>query len=139
MKTENEYIQIHTWIVRTFGKATKCENKKCSYKNPKRYEWALKKGCEYCRKRENFIMLCPSCHRKYDMTKKQYNRLLNSVKQRSKKLRIKIVQLDLNGNKIKKWDSLSEASRNLNINRGNICNNCKGKTKHAGGYLFKYL
>jgi hypothetical protein len=33
---------------------------------PCRYEWALLKGKMMERKRENFIQLCMSCHRKYD-------------------------------------------------------------------------
>lgn len=58
------YGGIHMWLRATFGKARKCEF--CNGLKAKRFEWALVKGKRYERKRENFIMLCPSCHRKYD-------------------------------------------------------------------------
>ena len=49
-----------------------------------------------------------------------------------------ILQLDMNNNLIKEWESLSEASRKLNISLGNICNSCKGKRKSCGGFKWKY-
>lgn len=71
------YHAIHKWLVKKFGKASKCENLNCTYpkrtKNrsilrlPKGFHWALLHGKKYVHKRENFIMLCNSCHRKYDM------------------------------------------------------------------------
>lgn len=70
------YYGLHHWIRKTFGSAKKCENKKCKYprknaagntiKEPKRYEWALKKGKKYTRNKKDYFQLCPSCHRKYD-------------------------------------------------------------------------
>ena len=69
------YYALHTWIKRTYGKANKCENRKnkildfeCSEKS-NNYDWALIKGKKYERKRENFRMLCHSCHLKYDKSK----------------------------------------------------------------------
>jgi len=66
-----KYGNIHHWMLNHYGNATKCENKKCQSKNPKRYEWALRKGKQYERDRNNFIQLCPSCHRKYDYTEER--------------------------------------------------------------------
>ena len=73
------YDALHTWLVREFGKAYKCEMKGCIYprnnargelmKNPKRYEWANITG-KYLRKRKDWMMMCPSCHRKYDLNNK---------------------------------------------------------------------
>jgi len=69
------YTGIHVWLKTTFGKPNKCENKDCVYprKGAKKtlikpcwFEWALIKGKEMKRRRENFIMLCLACHRKYD-------------------------------------------------------------------------
>ena len=60
------YMGIHKWLVITFGKANKCEQ--CGIIHNKRYHYALLKGKEYQRKRENFWMLCASCHKKYDLT-----------------------------------------------------------------------
>lgn len=74
---EASYFAFHQWLRTHFGNANKCENSTCFYprknaarsivKAPKRFDWALIKGKEYDHKRENFIQLCPSCHKKYDM------------------------------------------------------------------------
>lgn len=51
----------------------------------------------------------------------------------------KITQYDLQMNKIKDFNSIVEASKELNINKSNI--NCvlKNNGKSAGGFIFKYL
>lgn len=61
------YGALHSWIIRTYGKATKCTNKKCT-KESKVFEWALLKGKDYKRDRNSFIELCHKCHKKYDVT-----------------------------------------------------------------------
>jgi hypothetical protein len=60
------YQAIHNWLVKNFGKADRCENKYCKTEKPKRYEWALKKGAEYQRRRSSFLRLCTVCHHRYD-------------------------------------------------------------------------
>lgn len=62
------YTKFHDTLKRKHGKASRCENPECKSTDPKRFEWALKKGHEYSGNREDYIMLCPSCHRKYDFT-----------------------------------------------------------------------
>ena len=61
------YKGIHTWLSKEYGRANKCENTACP-SSSRRFEWALKRGCIYERKRENFIQLCKSCHANYDYT-----------------------------------------------------------------------
>ena len=63
-----KYNKIHRWLNKLFGKANKCENPECLHKSTT-FQWAKLKGCEYERKRENFWMLCQSCHSKYDKKK----------------------------------------------------------------------
>ena len=41
------YASIHSWIRYKYGRADKCENKKCKNNNIKRFEWAFKKGKKY--------------------------------------------------------------------------------------------
>ncbi len=60
-----KYGTIHSWIHRTFGLASRCENKRCPGKS-KTFDWALIKGREYQRVFENFMELCRSCHVRYD-------------------------------------------------------------------------
>lgn len=51
---------------------------------------------------------------------------------------IPIVQLDMEGNVIREWQSAIEAERQLNISHGNINRCCKRKQKTAKGYRWKY-
>ena len=50
-----------------------------------------------------------------------------------------IVQLSLNGEFIKKWDSAKQVKLELGFSNNNICTCLKGKTKSAGKYKWKYL
>ena len=50
----------------------------------------------------------------------------------------RIVQCDLNGNFIKKFKSVTEASRELGILRSRISSSLTGCSKTAGGYIFVY-
>lgn len=71
------YDAIHKWLGKKYGRAHKCENIGCSYpkrtknrsilRSPKGFNWALIHGKKYVHKRENFVMLCNSCHRSYDL------------------------------------------------------------------------
>jgi hypothetical protein len=69
-----EYERIHYWIRKNYGKATSCESKDCKGIS-KKFEWAKVTGVAYERNRGNFIMLCGSCHRKYDMTEELREKL----------------------------------------------------------------
>lgn len=60
-----DYNKVHQWLRYYFGKALKCEF--CGIKDAT-YNWALKRECDYEKKRDNFLELCRSCHAKYDCT-----------------------------------------------------------------------
>ena len=51
-----------------------------------------------------------------------------------------IIQLDMNGNFIREWDSISKASRELKITKQNIisCLKKKNNQKYAGGFRWEY-
>lgn len=49
-----------------------------------------------------------------------------------------INQYDIQGNFIKNWRSVIEASRKLKIKDSNIIRVCKNKSKTAGGFIWKY-
>lgn len=59
----------------------------------------------------------------------------NSAKARQKP----IIQLSLNGEFIKQWNSAKQAGKELNINASNFTNCCRGKHNSAGKYKWKYL
>ena len=50
-----------------------------------------------------------------------------------------IFQYDLNNKLIKEYSSIKDASIELSIDAGNICDTCKGNRNSAGGYIWKYL
>ena len=62
---KNKYSRIHKWLKANFPKPYLCENIYCTGVS-ENYSWAKLKGKEYLKKRDNFIMLCRSCHVKYD-------------------------------------------------------------------------
>lgn len=50
----------------------------------------------------------------------------------------KIKQLDKNLNLIKEWESISEASRKMNIKEPSLCQCLRGKTKTSEGFVWIY-
>ena len=53
--------------------------------------------------------------------------------------KVKVIQYDKNMNVIKIWNSITEASMNVNTSKMNIIKCCKGINKTAKGYIWKYL
>lgn len=51
---------------------------------------------------------------------------------------VKIVQLSKQNNFIKEWNTIREASENLNIDYSGISGTCRGKIKSSGGFIWMY-
>ncbi len=64
---EASYYAKHMWILKYWGRAGHCDH--CHTVNASRYEWANKYHSE-SRNREDYIQLCPSCHRIFDQQDK---------------------------------------------------------------------
>lgn len=60
-----DYNKIHKWLIKIYGKATHCQIEKCN-KKCLVFDYALIKGQSYQMDRTKFIMVCRSCHIKYD-------------------------------------------------------------------------
>lgn len=60
------YLGIHAWIINHLGQPTKCEH--CGKDNliKQQIHWANKDHL-YKRNLDDWIRLCASCHRKYDL------------------------------------------------------------------------
>ncbi len=57
-----------------------------------------------------------------------------------KKMPKKVLQINQeNGNPIKIWNSQKEIEKTLNIKRSSIKSACIGRTKTAGGYVWRYI
>ena len=65
-------LSKHFWIYNHYGKANKCENKKCLGRS-KFYDWANIKNHKYTHNRKDYKMLCRSCHRLRDEKERYKN------------------------------------------------------------------
>ena len=65
MNYDYQYDSAHKWVKYHYGKASRCENKKCSGRS-QNFHWAKIQGKEHAKKRENYIQLCVGCHFAYD-------------------------------------------------------------------------
>lgn len=61
----------------------------------------------------------------------------NNIKGR-KECSLQVNQYDLDGNYIKTYNSIVEASKAVNVYKSNISACCKGKLKTSAGYIWKY-
>lgn len=145
IKTKH-YANVHAFINRKFGKASKCENEHCTFEKPKRFEWALRNGREYSKNPDDYMQLCVSCHRKYDFTETKRERM--SASQTGKKkidfqgkghFRSKpITQFDLDGNIVREWESINRCSVETGLYKQSILNCLSGKMHQTKGSTFKW-
>lgn len=56
------------------------------------------------------------------------------MKRIAEKLSQKVIQLDLNDNVLKIFESMRQAKRETGVSTGNISSCCRGRTKSAGGF-----
>lgn len=67
--------------------------------------------------------------------KKDKNNWKEQLSSHTKKI---VLQYGLSGNFIKEWLGLDVIQRETRINKSNIANCCRGISKSAGGYIWKY-
>jgi hypothetical protein len=136
MKRDLEYFRIHNWLSYHHGKASRCENELCQsiYPEPKQFEWALLKGKEHKRNRNNYIQLCSSCHRKYDFTEELRKKFSESHKGQSPTNKRKVI---LNNSEV--FNSLTEASKSKGVSMSSIWSNLNGVSKITKLGTWKYL
>ncbi len=68
---EAGYHAMHKWLEANWGRPSECEL--CGSTEKRKYEWA-NKDHSYKRKRDDYIRLCTSCHRKWDILNNNYLR-----------------------------------------------------------------
>jgi hypothetical protein len=69
---------VHRWLEVNYGKDKICEGDDCRG-NATWYDWALKRGKKYERIRSNFMRLCRSCHRRYDLTPQKKKQAIKNL------------------------------------------------------------
>lgn len=99
----------------------------------------------YKRPAEELIFVTRAMHSKIhrEMRSKKYKEIGKKTgaingKKGAIKQSIPILQFAKDGEFIKEWQSAYEACRQLRISQASICCCCKGKSKTAGGYTWKY-
>lgn len=65
------YTGLHQWLARWKGRPKKCEN--CGTETAKKYEWA-NVDHKYKRLLNDYVRMCTSCHRHYDIENNNYKR-----------------------------------------------------------------
>lgn len=122
-----DYQNIHYWLRSKYGLAARCEH--CGIKNKKRYYWALVKGCKYEKNRTNFIELCASCHKKYDITPEsiEKQRLKMIGRKASEETKELMSTTRLNAASYKRGWKLSQETRNKMSNSKKGVSIGKGK------------
>lgn len=102
------------------------------------------------------LKICPLSdfieYETYHIAQYDFNRLVNSdrggqgnvnrrqeiIDKSIEKISRIVYQFDLNGNFIKEYKSVREASRELDFSHSNISRCCNGIFKHTGGFIFRY-
>ena len=124
------YFKVHQWLRRNLVKVNKCHQ--CESVTESKYEWALITGLEYEKKAENFIELCTSCHRKYDMTKEGIQRLRLIGSQIEVRTTCPIRVSKPTGEVVGEYSSITDACLELGISKTSVSNVLSGRAKRAG-------
>lgn len=74
-------------------------------------------------------------HQRIDYSKPIYRE--NAIKN-GKVASIPVVQIDLSGNVLNKFESIRDAERYLGVKQSHICHCCKGQRKTSNGFVWKY-
>ena len=86
------------------------------------------------KKSKEFSNKMSAIHKGRPMSEAAKKKLSNSKKNNGNK----IVQYDLQGNYIRTWDNIDIVSKTFNVSRESIAGCCRGKSKSAHGFIWKY-
>jgi hypothetical protein len=128
------YDRLHGNLRLKFGNATHCQF--CDGEKAKRFEWALMSGKLYSMNIEDYLQLCPSCHRKYDITdaiklkmsKSRIGRFTNGQNPSARKV------IDILTGNI--FETVSLAAESINLKRTTLTMMLNGSNKNKTN--FKY-
>lgn len=139
--TSNEIILKNCSSSSGYYKVTLCKNKKkinvnihklvaiTFIENPNNYTTINHKDGNKLNNRVDNLEWCTQLHNVREAIKLGFKKNTYGIK---------INQYDINEKYIKTWNSITEASKQLNINKSHICYCCKRKRKTAGGFIWRY-
>lgn len=78
---------FHQYINKHHGRPKICENKECKGKS-KDYDWCIKTGRKYSHNIEDYLRMCRSCHRRYDLTPEKKEQAIKNLHWNTRKTRI---------------------------------------------------
>lgn len=107
----------------------------------------IKKGFKHSEETKKILSIVKTGTKHSEETKLEYSKTRSGIgnpmwgkkRSESSKKYQKVIQLDLNGEKIKEWAGIIIASKELKINRCSITDVCYGRHKTAGGYKWKLV
>lgn len=136
--TQKQYLNIHQLLRYHHGLAKKCDMCGCEGTRRRRWniEWALKKGRKYSLDINDYMQLCSSCHRKYDFTEEQREKL-RRINIGSKNRNKPIKQYTLDGELVREFESTISVERTIGISSTAIANCVMGRSSNAGGFIWK--
>lgn len=134
---DNNYSAVHHWLKKHYGKADHCIIDPSH--TSKRFEWANIDGI-YEKDIEHFVQLCRVCHARMDIRESTRLRARTALKGvPNLNLSKRIGKYTLDGEFIEEYRSVAYAAEMHNTRPGNIVQHMKGQTKHARGFLWKYI
>ena len=125
--------------------------RRCNNKTTRDYKWYGAKGIEFFLTIKDvkflwyrdraYLMKQPSIDRKdndenYILKNCKFMELKNNTEK--SRIRKSILQFDLEGNFIREWKSLSDASKKLNCKLAGISNVLTNRYKTSGGFIWRY-
>lgn len=125
--------QVHTLIANTF--LNKNNYKKMKYEDKHNIDITK---LEINHRDENPLN---NCVENLEWCTHNYNMHYGNIKEKQKIGRNanKVIQYDIDFNKIKIWDRVIDITKEMGISKQSISYCCKGKTKMAGGYIWRYF
>lgn len=127
------YASIHQFLIRTYGKAPFCvwDSKHQSTK----FEWANVTG-KYTTELEDYLPMCPSCHRRFDFTEETRQKMSATRKGKPACNKQPVNQFH-KGILVASYESVSQAAKRVNLCVTSISNNISGYSKTAGGFVWE--
>lgn len=99
---------------------------------------AAKKGRTFTQTPEWKKHIGEANRRKMQLDRELYEKNANRLRELGKQNSIPVVQVDIDGNDIARYESATEAQRNTGAKNCNIIMCCQGKRKTANGYKWRF-